>query len=111
VRSFYTSVTPDFFKSRALIATHHLSREYPVYSGMSVSRASSSVMVSLKDPAFRFQNAICHIIRTSTLLLIPEGLQFLWSDFIQGFMFSRFAILPELLNQLLSVLIHLLGGS
>jgi hypothetical protein len=50
VRSFSTSVTTAFFKSRALMATRHLSGEYPVCSGMSVSRASSSVMVSLKDP-------------------------------------------------------------
>jgi hypothetical protein len=42
----------SFFKSRASIATSHLSGEYPVYSGVSVSRASSSVMVSLNDPAF-----------------------------------------------------------
>jgi hypothetical protein len=52
VHSFSTSVTPDYFNIRALMVTRHLSGEYPVCSGMSVSRASSSVMVSLKDPAF-----------------------------------------------------------
>jgi hypothetical protein len=39
-----------------------------------------------------------------------EGLTFLWSNFIQEVMFSRFAIFLELITQLLSVLIHLLGG-
>jgi hypothetical protein len=52
VRSLSTRVTPAFFKSRALLATRHLRVEYPVFSGMSVSRASSSVMVPLKDPDF-----------------------------------------------------------
>jgi hypothetical protein len=52
VRCFSNRVTPAFFKSRASMATHHMSGEYPVCSGMPVSRASSSVMVPLKDPAF-----------------------------------------------------------
>jgi hypothetical protein len=59
VRSFSTRVTPALFKSRALMVTRHLSGKYPVCSGMSVSRASSSVMVQLKDPAFHVPN--CNI--------------------------------------------------
>jgi hypothetical protein len=52
VRSFSTRVTPAFFNNRASMDTRHLSGEHPVCRGMSVSRASSSVMVSLKDTAF-----------------------------------------------------------
>jgi hypothetical protein len=52
VRSFSTSVTPAFFKRRASMAKHHLSGEYPVCSGISVTRSSSSVIVSLNDPSF-----------------------------------------------------------
>jgi hypothetical protein len=52
VRSFSTSFTSDFSRRRVSMATRHLRGEYSVCSGMSVSRASSSGMVSLKDPAY-----------------------------------------------------------
>jgi hypothetical protein len=72
VRRFSTSVTPAFYRRRTSMASRHLRGEYPVWRGISVSRSSDSVMVSLNDPFFMFQNAIFHIQRMSTLWLLSR---------------------------------------
>jgi hypothetical protein len=107
----YQRVTSALFKSRALIATRHLSGEYPVYSRMYASRASSSIMVSLNDTAFHVPKYnMSHTQDFHSVAPFQKDFHSSGVILYKGSCSVAFAIFLELLNQLLSVLIHLLGG-
>jgi hypothetical protein len=99
----------SFFKGRESMAIRHLSGEYPVCSGISVSRSSSSVMVSLNDPDFHVPK--CNMSHPQDVRSVAPFQKDFHSSGVILYMGSCSVALRELLNQLLRVLIHLIGGS